>query len=404
MSRRVAVIGSGPAGLMAADVLSAAGLAVSIHERMASPGRKFLMAGRGGLNLTHSEAIDHFLTRYSGSFATADAIRAFPPEASRALAASLGEETFVGSSGRVFPKSFKASPLLRAWLTKLRDRGVSLHLRETLVGFESLQPIIASTDGTRRTLGCEATVLALGGASWPRLGSDGAWMPVLRNEGVDVAPLRPANCGVTIAWSETTRKKFAGAPLKRAAFSFADRRIRGEAVVTCWGLEGGAIYALSSAIRDALDLERPAMLHVDLVPDFSVDAVAAKLANGRAKDSRANMLRKRLGLSPAALALLRESSGGPLPSELPALAARVKDVTLRVTGVAGLERAISTAGGVTADAMDAGHMLRKMPGVFVAGEMLDWDAPTGGYLLQASFASGVATANGVLDWLAVTRT
>ncbi len=401
MTKRVAVIGAGPAGLMAADVLSAAGVAISIYERMASPGRKLLMAGRGGLNLTHSEPLDRFLPRYSGSVAMADAIRAFAPEALRAFAANLGEETFVGSSGRVFPKSFKASPLLRAWLAKLRSQGVSLHLRETLVGFDGAKPVIARADGTRRTLDCDATMLALGGASWPRLGSDGAWADMLRKYDVDVATLRPANCGVVFAWSETTREKSAGAPLKRAAFTFGGRRVRGEAVITPKGLEGGAIYALSSAIRDALDAGQPTMLHVDLVPDFSADVVAAKLAQGRAKDSRANTLRKRLGLSPAALALLRESSGGPLPQDISALAARVKNVMLPVIGVAGLERAISSAGGVTADALDAGLMLRAMPGVFVAGEMLDWDAPTGGYLLQANFASGVAAAEGLLSWLKV---
>ena len=399
MTLRIAVIGAGPAGLMAADVLSAQGVAVTIHERMASPGRKFLMAGRGGLNLTHSEPLDRLLARYTGSVALADAIRAFPPDDLRALADDLGEAPFVGSSGRVFPKSFKASPLLRAWLVRLRERGVTLTVRETFVGFEGARPVVMGTDGVHRIIACDATILALGGASWPRLGSDGAWVGALAENGVNVAPLRPANCGLIIAWSEAMRDGFAGTPLKRIAIAYSETRVRGEAMITRQGLEGSAVYALSSAVRDALDRGDATTLHVDLVPDFSHDAVAAKFSQGRAKDSRANMLRKRLGLSPAALAVLREGAGGPLPTDLTALAARVKDVALTVTGVGGLERAISTAGGVRADAVDERMMLHKLPGVFVAGEMLDWDAPTGGYLLQACFASGAAAARGTLSWL-----
>ena len=397
MTMRVAVIGAGPAGLMAADVLSAQGVAVLIHERMASPGRKFLMAGRGGLNLTHSEPLEKLLARYTGSVALADAIRAFPPDNLRALAGELGEATFVGSSGRVFPKSFKASPLLRAWLVRLRERGVTLTTRETFVGFEGARPVVMGKDGIHRTIACDATVLAMGGASWPRLGSDGGWVGALRESGVDIAPLRPANVGVTIAWSDGMRDGFAGTPLKRIAMTFRETRVRGEAMITRQGLEGSAIYALSSAVRDALDAGQPATLHIDLLPDFSHDVVAAKLSQGRAKDSRANVLRKRLGLSPAALAVLREGAGGPLPTDLTATAARVKDVALAVNGVGELDRAISTAGGVRNNAIDERMMLRELPGVFVAGEMLDWDAPTGGYLLQACFASGAAAARGLLD-------
>lgn len=396
----VSIVGAGPAGLMAADILSAAGMTVSIHDRMPSPGRKFLMAGRGGLNLTHSEPLDRFLARYSGGVDMAAMIHDFPPERLRELAHDLGEETFVGTSGRVFPKRFKASPLLRAWLARLRERGVTFHMRETFVGFDGGQPVIADAQGARRTLHGDATVLALGGASWPRLGSDGGWAEPLRESGVDAAPLRPANCGVTIRWSDATREKLAGAPLKRVSFSFGGRRVRGEAVVTRSGLEGGAIYALASAIRDALDRGEDVKLVIDLAPDMTIEDAARRLSQGRAADSRANLLRKKLSLSPSALAVLRESEGGPLPTDLMQLAARVKNVSLAVAGVAGLERAISTAGGIRADALDEHLMLRALPGIFVAGEMLDWDAPTGGYLLQACFASGVAAAKGVLTWLA----
>ena len=397
--KHVAIVGAGPAGLMAADVLSAAGVAVSVHDRMPSAGRKFLMAGRGGLNLTHSEPLDRFLARYSGGVGVTETVRNFPPERLRTFARDLGEETFVGTSGRVFPKCFKASPLLRALLARLRENGVTFHMRETFVGFEDGRPVIADAQGNRRTLASDATVLALGGASWPRLGSDGGWATVMREAGVDVAPLRPANCGVTIPWADATRKKQAGAPLKRAAFSFGARRVRGEAIVTRNGLEGGAIYALASVIRDALERGEAATLVIDLAPDMTVEEIARRVAQGREKDSRANTLRKQLSLSPAALAILRESEGGPLPADLLALAARVKHASLPITGVAGLERAISTAGGVSADALDEHLMLRALPGTFVAGEMLDWDAPTGGYLLQGCFASGAAAANGVREWL-----
>lgn len=399
MMKHVSVIGAGPAGLMAADVLSAAGVSVAVHDRMPSPGRKFLLAGRGGLNLTHSEPLDPFLARYSGSVALDRMVRDFPPERLRAFAHDLGEDTFVGTSGRVFPKRFKASPLLRAWLARLSERNVTLQTRETFLGFYDGRAVIADAQGRNRPLGADATVLALGGASWPRLGADGRWTSALHDAGVALAPLRAANCGITVAWSAATREKLAGAPLKRVALSFGEKHVRGEAVITRDGLEGGAIYALASTIRDALDRGEASKLVIDLVPDLSIDKAAHRLSQGRAKDSRANALRKRLSLSPAALGVLRESEGGPLPSDPAQLATRVKTVSLSVSGVAGLDRAISTAGGIRAEAVDQHLMLRDLPGVFVAGEMLDWDAPTGGYLLQACFATGAAAARGVLAWL-----
>jgi uncharacterized flavoprotein (TIGR03862 family) len=383
---------------MAAEVLSAAGRPVEVYDRMPSLGRKFLMAGRGGLNLTHSEAPDAFLARYGpAARQLAPVLRRFSPEALRAWAASLGEETFVGTSGRVFPRAFKASPLLRAWLGRLAARGVSFRVRHTLVGM--------SPDGTFRfavpdgevVLRPAATVLALGGASWPRLGASGDWAPLLGAAGVAVSPLRPANMALRIAWSEPFRARFAGTPLKRIGLAAGGRAVRGEAVITAAGLEGGAVYALSGVVRDMLDQDGSAVLRIDLRPDLDGEVLARRLAAAsRGGRSRSTALR-RCGLPPVATALLRE--GGPLPADPDGLARRVKALALAVAGTAGLERAISTAGGVAFAALDDRLMLRAVPGVFVAGEMIDWEAPTGGYLLQASFATGVAAAEGVLAWL-----
>lgn len=399
MTLRVAIIGTGPAGLMAADVLSAAGVAVTMHERMPSPGRKFLMAGRGGLNLTHSEPLDPFLARYRGTAPVTRTVRDFAPDHLRAFADELGQETFVGTSGRVFPKRFKASPMLRAWLARLRERGVSILSRESFVGFEDGHAIVVDTHGERRALDADATILALGGASWPKLGADGAWVAPLREAGVAVAPLRAANCGVAIAWSPAAREKFAGTPLKRMAFTFGEQRVRGEAVLTQTGLEGGAIYTLASAIGESFTRGEDVSLNVDLLPDISTKDAVRRLAMGRAGDSLSNMLRKRLSLPPVALALLREGVGEKLPRDAESIVRRVKNVLLPVTGVAGLARAISTAGGIEGDALDHRLMLKVLPGVFVAGEMLDFDAPTGGYLLQACFATGAAAARGATEWL-----
>jgi uncharacterized flavoprotein (TIGR03862 family) len=395
----VAIIGAGPAGLMAADQLSARGYTVTVYERMPSPARKLMMAGRGGLNITHSEGFDRFLARYgSRSEALRTALLAWPPQAALAWLAGLGIETFTGSSGRVFPRAMKASPLLRAWLRRLDGAGVRLVLNCDWQGFDNSGALQFSSGRNPQTVHADATVLALGGASWPRLGSNGAWVEPLRKSGVTVAPLVPANCGVLIPWSDHVATRFAGEPLKRIALSSAGKSVRGEAIITRLGLEGGAVYALSSRIRDAVSYEGIAHLSLDLRPDMAVAELAQRLSAPRGRQSAANFLRKAVSLTPAAISLLREP--GPLPSDPAALAARIKNLPLTATGCCGLERAISTAGGVMFDALDEHYMLRARPGVFVAGEMIDWDAPTGGYLLQATFATAVAAAAGVDRWLA----
>lgn len=399
---RVVVVGAGPAGLMAAEMLAQAGHRVTIIEQMPSAGRKFLMAGRGGLNLTHSEPIEDFLGRYGTGRAPLEAaIRAFPPDALMAWANALGQETFVGTSGRIFPKAMKASPLLRAWLARLGDLGVEMRLRHrlsTLSGEGKL--IITDAAGTRSEMTADAVVLALGGASWPRLGSDGHWAADLRDKGIDVTPLEPANSGIAISWSPDLVERHAGAPLKRIALTCGGQTSRGEAIITAAGLEGGAVYALSPILRDTLRRERVAALSLDLRPDITTDVLAARLASARKGDSRSNVLRKATRLSPAAVVVLRDAVANRLPAEPTALAALIKAVPLRGTGLADIATAISTAGGVAWTEIDEGFMLRKLPGIFCAGEMLDWEAPTGGYLLQACFATGRAAGLGVVAHLA----
>ena len=382
----IAVIGAGPAGLMAAEAAASGGAKVTIFDRMPSPARKFLLAGRGGLNLTHSEPLDQFLSRY-GAAATSlkPMIETFPPDSLRSWAAELGQQTFVGSSGRVFPESFKASPLLRAWLRRLSAQGVELRQRHRFIGFDKGK-LRFDTGDTEVQFAADATVLALGGASWPRLGSDGTWVAQLAGWGISVEPLKPANAGVEIAWSPFLRDRFAGQPLKPLALTFRDRTVRGEAMVTQHGLEGGGIYALCAQIRDALASGANAVLELDLRPDVPLDELARRLEQPRGSQSTSTHLRKAGGLSPLATALLREA--GPLPTDPLGLAGRIKRLELPVRAVRPIERAISSAGGVAWSAVDPSLMLTARPGVFVVGEMLDWEAPTGGYLLQACFATG----------------
>ncbi|WP_396594985.1 NAD(P)/FAD-dependent oxidoreductase [Brevundimonas sp. R86498] len=394
----VHIIGAGPSGLMAAETLATAGVPVVVHDRMPSVGRKFLMAGRGGLNLTHSEPQEAFLTRYGlAQDRVHDWLDGFSPDDLTAWVEGLGQPTFVGSSGRVFPRAMKASPLLRAWLGRLAELGIEIRTRSRWTGWRDEALVFDTPDGERLETPA-ATVLALGGASWPRLGSDGAWVPALEAAGVPVAPLVPANAGFDVGWSDVLADRFAGQVLKPVTLTFGDQTVRGELVVTRYGVEGGGIYALSAPLREAIAAEGTATLVVDLRPDLSEAVLAERLARPRGKDSLTNHLRKAGGLSPVAIAVLREI--GDIPPGFEKLAKRIKAVRLKLTGMQGLARAISTAGGVGRDSLDPSLMLTARPGVFVAGEMIDWEAPTGGYLLQASLASGVVAARGVLQWQA----
>lgn len=398
----IAIVGAGPAGLIAAERLARAGRRVVLYDRMASPARKFLLAGRGGLNLTHSEPLDGFLDRYGAARAWLEpALLAFPPQALRDWADGLGAETFVGSSGRVFPKAMKASPLLRAWLARLDGLGVVLRPGRRWTGWDGAGALLfEGGSGAVESVAPRATLFALGGASWPRLGSDGSWMQAFAGRGIAISPLRAANAGFTVDWSPTMRQRFAGEPLKRIALSFAGRRVAGEAMIDRAGIEGGAIYALSAPIREAIARDGGAVLAIDLRPDLPEAVLGTRLAERRKGETASNHLRKAGGLSPVAISLLRETAGGTLPQEAGALARLIKAAPLRLTGMAPIDKAISTAGGIAADEIDAGFMLKRLPGSFVAGEMLDWEAPTGGYLLQACFATGVAAADGIERWLA----
>jgi uncharacterized flavoprotein (TIGR03862 family) len=397
----VAVIGAGPAGLMAAEVLAQGGAVVTVYDAMASAGRKFLMAGRGGLNLTHSEPLADFLARYREAAPRLEAaINAFPPDRLRAWSEALGQPTFVGSSGRVFPRSMKASPLLRAWLRRLDGAGVRFAMRHRWSGWDEKGRLLFETAEGRRAVDARATVLALGGASWPRLGSDGSWATLLAARGVAISPLRPANCGFAVSWSNVFRDRFEGQPLKNAEFRSGARAERGEAIITKGGIEGGAIYALSADLREMILQAGEATLHIALRPDLDNAALAVRLSAPRGKQSFSNFLRKALQLSPLAIGLLQEASGGSA-ARLSAqdLAALINAVPIKLSGIAPVARAISTAGGISFDELDADYMLRRLPGIFAAGEMLDWEAPTGGYLLQASFATGAAAGTGALKWL-----
>lgn len=391
----VAIIGGGPAGLFAAEHLAKAGCAVTVYERMPSVGRKFLLAGRGGLNLTHAEGFEAFTARYGEAAAwLRPMLEAFPPSALVAWAEGLGQPTFVGSSGRVFPRALKASPLLRAWLARLADLGVTIRTRHEWRGWTNDGALRFRTPDGETAERPDVTMLALGGASWPRLGSDAAWTDWLR----DVSPFRPANMGFEVAWSPVMRG-FAGQPLKGVALTFGELTARGEAMVTAYGLEGGAVYALSAPLRDAIEADGSATVAFDLRPDMTAGALTARLSYGKPGQSLSNHLRKALKLSPVETNLLREAHGKDLPTGPGALAHAIKAAPIRLTGVQGLARAISSAGGVRRDAVDECLMLKARPGVFVAGEMLDWEAPTGGYLLQATFATGLAAAKGVLAFI-----
>jgi len=397
MSQSITIIGGGPAGLIAAQRLAEAGRRVTVYDRMPTVGRKFLMAGRGGLNLTHSEPLDRFVTRYGAAQSRIEPlVRAFTPDDLRAWSHDLGIPTFVGSSGRVFPESLKASPLLRAWLGRLAQLGVEVRTRHDWIGLtDDHRPILKGAGGEFEAQ-ADATIMALGGASWPRLGGDGGWVPILATRGVDIAPLLPANAGVEIAWSAHLRDRFAGTPLKRIALTFAERTVRGEAVIAASGLEGGAVYALGVGLREAIARDGGAVLTLDLRPDMKAAEIADRLDRTGSSDSAPNRLRRALSLAGPAYSLLREGFPPDALATPDALAAAIKAIPLRVTGLRPLDRAISTAGGIRCDALTPALELKALPGIFACGEMLDWEAPTGGYLLQGCFATGVAVARGLL--------
>ncbi|MGY3658743.1 putative flavoprotein (TIGR03862 family) [Bradyrhizobium sp. USDA 376] len=389
---------------MAAEVLASGGARVTVYDAMPSAGRKFLMAGRGGLNLTHSEPLPDFLARYREAMPhLRAAVEAFPPDALRGWSAALGQLTFVGSSGRVFPKTFKASPLLRAWLRRLDAAGVQFAFRHCWTGWDEQGRLQFQTPDGRLAIAADAAVLALGGTSWPRLGSDGSWVALLAAKGIAIAKLRPANSGFTVAWSDVFRGRFEGQPLKGVALTIGAHTARGEAMITRSGIEGGAIYALSAELREAVLELGEARLTIALRPDLDAAALTTRLSGTRGKQSLANFLRKAAQLSPVGIGLMQEAaiaSGRPLAAFSPAeLAQLINAIPVQLTGTAPIDRAISTAGGILFDELDEHFMLRKLPGVFAAGEMLDWEAPTGGYLLQASFATGAAAGRGVLAWL-----
>jgi uncharacterized flavoprotein (TIGR03862 family) len=397
------VVGGGPGGLMAAETLAVAGVRVTVVEHMPSVGRKLLLAGRSGLNLTHSEPTEELLARFGPRRDRLEAaIRSFDATALRSWSAGLGEPTFVGTSGRVFPRSLRATPLLRAWLARLRDLGVVFETRTRWLGWTDDGSLLrfGRADGSEWEAEPDVTVLALGGASWPRVGSDGGWVPLLRGRGVTVNDLRPANCGVVVEWSPDFVQRHAGHPVKNVAITVGQRTARGDVVVTDHGMEGGPIYALTAAIREAIDAGGSAMLSFDLHPDLLVDQLVQRLDRRRPKDSLSSVLKRSVGLSPTAVTWLREVNAAPLPTDSRTLAALLKAAPMVVHHTAGIDRAISSAGGVDFDEVDEQFMLRRMPGTFVVGEMLDWEAPTGGYLLQATFSTAVAAANGALQRLA----
>ncbi|PKM26511.1 MAG: aminoacetone oxidase family FAD-binding enzyme [Gammaproteobacteria bacterium HGW-Gammaproteobacteria-12] len=401
-THHVAIIGGGPAGLMAAEVLAQGGVRVELFDAMPSVGRKFLLAGVGGMNITHAEPKDAFIGRYGERQAEVAALlREFDADALRAWIHGLGIDTFVGTSGRVFPSDMKAAPLLRAWLRRLRELGVTIHTRSRWLGWNADGSLrIAGADG-ERALAADACLLALGGGSWARLGSDGAWTALLQARGVEVAALKPSNCGFEVAgWSDYLREKFAGAPLKNVALSLPDQAPRiGEFVLTAGGIEGSLVYAFSAAIRRQIEAEGQALIHLDLLPQMPLAKLQQALAKPRGKHSMAKHLHRHAGLDGVKAALLRELAPAAAFAEPTALAPWIKALPITLLRTRPLDEAISSAGGVPFEAVDKGLMLNALPGVFCAGEMLDWEAPTGGYLLTACFASGRVAAQGLLAWL-----
>lgn len=394
----VVIVGGGPTGLFAAEILSAAGCKVHIYDRKPSVARKFLMAGRGGLNLTHSEDVTKFVARYDAAQKHLEPMIAeFTPQNLRDWCDGLGQKTFVGSSGRIFPESMKASPLVRAWLSRLASQGVELHLQKKWRGWDDEENLLFEAADPIKA---DAVLLALGGASWPGLGSDGSWVSLLEDKGVSVSKLRPANCGFVCHWSDIFKEKFSGQPLKGIAISYKEKRVLGEAMLSAHGIEGGAIYALSSALRNGIEGEGQATLYLDLKPSMRAEDIVQKLQKKKDKQSLSSSLQKLLSLPPIAINLLREARKDLQSLSDQDLAALIKSVPITLTDTFDIDRAISSAGGIVWDELSEDLALKKIPSVFVAGEMIDWEAPTGGYLLQACFATARRAANGILKHLA----
>ena len=405
--KTIAIIGGGPAGLMAAEAAVACDptISVAVYDSMPSVGRKFLMAGKGGLNITHAEPLDAFASRYGTQRGHIDPwLAAFPPDALREWARSLGIETFVGSSQRVFPAEMKAAPLLRAWIRRLRESGVTFHMRHRWLGWQDDGALVFATPLGEQRIEADAVVLALGGGSWARLGSDGAWTSLLAARGVPIAPLRPANCGFDCVWSEHLRTRFAGQPVKSIVATFTEdsgieHRQQGECMVTESGIEGGVIYALSAPMRDAIVEHGHATIYLDLAPGRDLQRLTRDLSASRGKRSLSNHLQNKAGIDGIKAGLLREVATAETLADAAQLTTLIKALPLRLTATRPLDEAISSAGGVSFDGLDEQLMLREIPGVFCAGEMLDWEAPTGGYLLTACFASGRIAGTGVVTWL-----
>ena len=401
------VIGGGPAGLMAAEVLLAGGMTVDLYDAMPSVGRKFLLAGKGGLNITHAEAAEKFLSRYSTRRPALESLlNAFGAAQLQNWVHGLGVETFVGTSQRVFPKEMKAAPLLRVWLHRLRSAGLRIRVRHRWTGWNADGALVFSTPQGDVTVASSCTVFALGGGSWARLGSDGAWVPLFEARGIPVAPLQPANCGFEVAWSAHLRERYAGQPVKAVVASFTDadgviHQRNGEFVVSDYGVEGSLIYALSAPLRDTIAARGHATLHLDLLPDHDTARVLAEVSHPRGSRSLTTHLQSRLGLKGIKAGLLREALSAAEMNDLQKLAAAIKSLPLTLTAARPIDEAISSAGGVAFEALDERLMIKKLLGVFCAGEMLDWEAPTGGYLLTACFASGRAAGEGALRWSAL---
>ena len=402
----VSIIGAGPAGLMAAEVLSQAGVKVDVFDAMPSVGRKFLMAGKGGMNITHAEPLEQFLSRYSPQQEhLTQMIQAFPPDALRAWVKDLGIDTFVGSSGRVFPTEMKAAPLLRAWLHRLRVNGVRFHMRQRWQGWGADGKLVFDTQhGVQPMMQPKALILALGGASWPQLGSTGFWVPWIAARGISVMPLQATNCGFETLWSAYFRSQFAGQPIKTVRINFENTQgqrfsQQGELMVSDYGLEGGLIYALSAPLREQINLTGSALITLDLLPNRDLASIITKLSGSRGKNSLSNFLRKQLSLDSVKIALLREVLSAEEMNQPQVLAQTLKAIPIKLIHTRPIAEAISSAGGVSFTELNQQLMLHKLPGVFCCGEMLDWEAPTGGYLLTACLASGRAAGFGALAWL-----